>query len=276
MSSSSDAASPLPARTPGLPTRVPQPRQGGRHRRPDSHELPEAAKPLILAVPGPANADLLALVSEVALLAGADLPGLDIRPLVMEEGETDLAAVMRGAPSAVVVPLLLGPHAESAARIEAVLAGAEGEFLRCGVLGPHPLLAEVLHERLSEAGLARADRARLFSVATAAEGIVLVTDGGPEAVAAAEVTGVLLAARLALPVMTADLGDPKTVLAAAERLREMGAASIALAPHVLGPDVETGRIAEVAAQAGCTAAEPIGAHTSVAKLILHKYLEACG
>ncbi|MFI6981577.1 sirohydrochlorin chelatase [Embleya sp. NPDC050154] len=276
MSSSSDAASPLPARTPGLPTRVPQPRQGGRHRRPDSHELPEAAKPLILAVPGPANADLLALVSEVALLAGADLPGLDIRPVVIEEGGTDLAAVLRGAPSAVVVPLLLGPDAEAAARTEAVLATAEGEFLRCGVLGPHPLLAEVLHERLSEAGLARADRARLFSVATAAEGIVLVTDGGPEAVAAAEVTGVLLAARLALPVMTADLGDPKTVSVAAERLREMGAASIALAPHVLGPDVEAGRIAEVAAQAGCTAAEPIGAHTSVAKLVLHKYLEACG
>ncbi|MEU0938740.1 MULTISPECIES: hypothetical protein [unclassified Embleya] len=276
MSSSSDAASPLPARTPGLPTRVPQPRQGGRHRRPDSHELPEAAKPLILAVPGPATADLLAVVGEVALLAGADLPGLDIRPVVIEEGETDLVAVLRGAPSAVVVPLLLGPNAEAAARIEAVLAGTEGEFLRCGVLGPHPLLAEVLHERLSEAGLARADRARLFSVATAAEGIVLVTDGGPEAVAAAEVTGVLLAARLALPVMTADLGDPKTVLAAAERLREMGAASIALAPHVLGPDVETGRIADIAAQSGCTAAEPIGAHTSVAKLILHKYLEACG
>ncbi|WP_406282853.1 sirohydrochlorin chelatase [Embleya sp. NBC_00896] len=276
MSSSSDAASPLPARTPGLPTRVPQPRQGGRHRRPDSHELPEAAKPLILAVPGPANEALAALVAEVALLAGADLPGLDIRPVVIEADDTDLAAVLKGEPSAVVVPLLLGPNAQVSARIEAVLVANAGEFIRCGVLGPHPLLAEVLHERLSEAGLARADRARLFSVATAAEGIVLVTDGGSEAVAAAEVTGVLLAARLALPVMTADLGDPKTVLAAADRLRSMGAASIALAPHVLGPDIESGRIAAVAEQAGCTAAEPIGAHTSIAKLVLQKYLEACG
>ncbi|MCZ9336627.1 hypothetical protein NGM37_02410, partial [Streptomyces sp. TRM76130] len=69
------------------------------------------------------------------------------------------------------------------------------------VLGPHPLLAEALHVRLSEAGLARADRARLFTVATAADGIVLASVGGDEAVQAAGITGMLLAARLAVPVM---------------------------------------------------------------------------
>jgi sirohydrochlorin ferrochelatase len=214
-------------------------------------------------------------VGEVALLARADLTGLDIRPIVIEADDTDLAAIMYGAPAAVVVPLLLGPDPVASAHTDAVLAATEGEFIRTGVLGPHPFLAEVLHERLSEAGLARADRARLFSVATAAEGIVLVTTGGPEATAAAEVTGVLLAARLALPVTTADLDDPEAVVAAADRLREMGAGSVALAPHVLGPDIEAGRIAKVAEAAGCTAAEPIGAHTAIAKLILHKYLEAC-
>lgn len=274
MSSSSDAASPLPSRTPDLPTRVPQPRQGGRHRRPDSHELPEDAKPLILAVPGPAGDALAALVGEVALIARADLPGLDIRPVIVDP-DSDLTDVLGAAASAVVVPLLLGPDEDAFAALDAILADLKADVVRCGVLGPHPLLAEVLHERLSEAGLARADRARLFSVATAAEGIVLVTHGGPDAVAAAEVTGVLLAARLALPVMTADLDEPETVVEAADRLREMGAASIALAPHVLGPEIAEGRLAEVAELADCTAAEPIGAHASVAKLILHKYLEAC-
>jgi len=229
---------------------------------------------LILAVPGPAGDALEALVGEVALIARADLPGLDIRPVVIDP-DADLTGVLGAAASAVVVPLLLGPDARASDALDAILADSKAEFIRCGVLGPHPFLAEVLHERLSEAGLARADRARLFSVATAAEGIVLVTHGGPAAVSAAEVTGVLLAARLALPVMTADLDEPKTVVEAADRLREMGAGSIALAPHVLGPELVEGRIAEVAELAGCTAAGPIGAHTSVAKLILHKYLEAC-
>ena len=80
-----------------------------------------------------------------------------------------------------------------------------------------PLLAEGLHVRLSEAGLARADRARLFTVATAADGIVLATVGGEEAVQAAGITGMLLAARLAVPVMAAALDEEGSVAAITEQ-----------------------------------------------------------
>ncbi|MGR7001218.1 hypothetical protein ACU686_29445 [Yinghuangia aomiensis] len=49
-------------------------------------------------------------------------------------------------------------------------------------------------------------------------------------------TGVLLAARLALPVVTADLEVPGAVGDAATRRQQVGAERIALAPYVLGPD----------------------------------------
>ncbi len=300
----------------GLPTRVPEGRSGGRHRRPEAPEIPEGAPPLILAVPGPANPELDDVVREVALLARAGRPGLDIRPTLLGEGATDLSLVLgpgvsglasapapraeddaadgdgateassaeaevaakeaADAPPPVVVPLLIGPHPGVAARLRATVEAAEVPLVVTEPLGPHPLLAEALHERLSEAGLARADRARLFTVVTAADGIVLATTGGPEALQAADITGVLLAARLALPVVTADLEAPGDVAHAAERLRGMGAERLALAPYVLGPDLPEDLIASAAAEADCTAAEPIGAHGAVSQLVLRAYLEAAG
>ncbi len=109
--------------------------------------------------------------------------------------------------SAVVVPLLAGPEAAVLRRVRQAVADSKAQVELTDVLGPHPLLAEALHVRLSEAGLARADRARLFTVATAADGIILATVGGEEAAQAAGVTGLLLAARLAVPVLAAALDE---------------------------------------------------------------------
>ncbi|MDI2128120.1 sirohydrochlorin chelatase [Yinghuangia seranimata] len=318
MSTSPDAASPLPTRGQALPSRVPQSRSGGRHRRPEAPEIPEGAPPLVLAVPGPGNPALDELVREVALLARAGRPGLDIRPALLGEGATDLTPVLgpaggsaaevpaetdeageavefaeaveaaeaREEPAAeepdaeaatpVIVPLLIGPNPEVEGRIRATAEAAGRPLLVTETLGPHPLLAEALHERLSEAGLARADRARLFTVVTAADGIILATTGGPDAVQAADMTGVLLAARLALPVVTADFDVAGSVADAAARLRQMGAERIALAPYVLGPDLDPKVVENAAAEADITAAEPLGAHGSIAQLVLRAYLEAAG
>ncbi len=108
------------------------------------------------------------------------------------------------------------------------------------VLGPHPLLAEALHVRLSEAGLARADRARLFTVTTAADGIILATVGGEEAVQAARITGMLLAARLAVPVIAAALDQEGSIASVAEQLRAAGSEQLALAPYLIGPELAEG------------------------------------
>ncbi len=179
-------------------------------------------------------------------------------------------------PAAVVVPLLAGPEAGLQERVRGAIAASGVRAELTDVLGPHPLLAEAVHVRLSEAGLARADRARLFTVATAADGIILATVGGPEAVAAAGVTGLLLAARLAVPVLAAGLDVEGAVAGTAEQLRSSGSQRLALAPYAIGPELPAGLLASACEAAACDAAEPVGAYPGIGKLVLSKYLTLLG
>ncbi|MFI8849018.1 hypothetical protein [Streptomyces sp. 891-h] len=197
-----------------------------------------------------------------------------------EGGERAVAAPARepaddGLP-AVVVPLLAGPDAAQLRRIrQEVLNSGSGAELT-DVLGPHPLLAEAVHVRLSEAGLARADRARLFTVATAADGIILATIGGEEAVQAAGITGMLLAARLAVPVLAAALDDEGAVQQTAEQLRTSGSQQLAIAPCLIGPEIAEGLLEAAAEEAGCSAAEPLGAYPALGKLVASTYAAKAG
>ncbi len=179
-------------------------------------------------------------------------------------------------PSAVVVPLLAGPDSALIRRIRQSVMDSGTQAELTDVLGPHPLLAEALHVRLSEAGLARADRARLFTVATAADGIVLATVGGEEAVQAAGITGMLLAARLAVPVMAAALDVEGSVASIAEQLQGSGSAQLALAPYLVGPEVDPGLLDAAAKEAGCATAEPLGAYPAIGKLVLSLYATTLG
>jgi hypothetical protein len=177
---------------------------------------------------------------------------------------------------AVVVPLLAGPDAAQLRRIrQEVLNSGSGAELT-DVLGPHPLLAEAVHVRLSEAGLARADRARLFTVATAADGIILATVGGEEAVQAAGITGMLLAARLAVPVLAAALDDEGAITHTAEQLRGSGSQQLAIAPCLIGPEIAEGLLEAAAEEAGCATAEPLGAYPALGKLVASTYAAKAG
>ncbi|MEW2526668.1 hypothetical protein [Streptomyces sp. NPDC047071] len=289
----------------GLPVRMPRPRQPGRHRRPEPVAAPEGAPALVLAVPGVPSTTARGLAEEVASIARSELPGLDVR-IGYVDGEDSgsaefptLRAVLahtaaqrvaryeqalaagveakepEGA-DAVVVPLLAGPDGALMHRVRQAVADSSAAAELTDVLGPHPLLAEALHVRLSEAGLARADRARLFTVATAADGIVLATVGGEEAVQAAGITGMLLAARLAVPVMAAALDVEGSVAATAQQLRGAGSAQLALAPYLIGPEVDA-RLLDAAAQdAGCAVAGALGAYPAIGKLALSQYTTALG
>ncbi|MFP8906958.1 sirohydrochlorin chelatase [Streptomyces atacamensis] len=180
------------------------------------------------------------------------------------------------APLAVVVPLLAGPDGAQMRRIrQAVLESGSGAELT-DVLGPHPLLAEAVHVKLSEAGLARADRARLFTVATAADGIILAAMGGEEAVQAAGITGMLLAARLAVPVLSAGLDEEGAVTRAAEQLREAGSRQLALAPCLIGPEIPEGLLESAVREADCQASEPLGSYTAVGRLVASTYAAKLG
>lgn len=286
----------------GLPVRMPRPRQPGRHRRPEPVVAPEGAPALVLAVPGAPTAAIRGVAEEIVSIARSELPGMDARigytegtdeefpalehvlaQVAAERGGgrpdqhyQDLAPAQPPAPPAVVVPLLAGPEAALTRRIrQAVLNSGSGAELT-DVLGPHPLLAEGVHVRLSEAGLARADRARLFTVATAADGIILATVGGDEAVQVAGITGMLLAARLAVPVLAAPLDEDGAISRTARQLAESGSQHLALAPCLIGPEVPEALIAAAAQEAGCQAAESLGAYPAIGKLVASTYSAQVG
>ncbi len=263
---------------------------------------PEGAAALVLAVPGVPSSATRSLAEEVISIARSELPGLNARIGYLDGDDAEfpaLASVLTQAaqertaryeqataagleaaapegPSAVVVPLLAGPDSAHVRRIRQAVMDSGTQVELTDVLGPHPLLAEALHVRLSEAGLARADRARLFTVATAADGIVLATVGGEEAVQAAGITGMLLAARLAVPVMAAALDVDGSVASIAEQLRDAGSAQLALAPYLVGPEIDASLLEDAAKEVGCATAEPLGAYPAIGKLALSLYATALG
>ncbi|MEW2292314.1 hypothetical protein ABZ719_06340 [Streptomyces sp. NPDC006743] len=286
----------------GLPVRMPRPRQPGRHRRPEPLAAPEGAPALVLAVPGTPGAAARSLAEEVVSIARSELPGLDALIGYLDgdgaEFPTLQSVLARAAdertaryeqalaagvdvkepegPVAVVVPLLAGPDNALLRRLRQAVMDSRVAAELTDVLGPHPLLAEALHVRLSEAGLARADRARLFTVATAADGIILASVGGEEAVQAAGITGMLLAARLAVPVMAAALDQEGSVAGVAEQLRSSGSQQLALAPYLIGPEIDAELVEAAVKEADCSAAEALGAYPAIGKLALAKYTTALG
>ncbi|MFE9173859.1 sirohydrochlorin chelatase [Streptomyces kebangsaanensis] len=286
----------------GLPVRMPRPRQPGRHRRPEPLAVPEGAPALVLAVPGTPGTATRGLAEEVVSIARSELPGLDARIGYLDGDDAEyptLQSVLAHAaeertaryeravaagveakkpegPVAVVVPLLAGPDSALLRRVRQAVMDSRVAAELTDVLGPHPLLAEALHVRLSEAGLARADRARLFTVATAADGIILASVGGEEAVQAAGITGMLLAARLAVPVMAAALDQEGSISGVAEQLRSSGSQQLALAPYLIGPEIDAELVAAAAEEVDCSAAEALGPYPAIGKLVLAKYTTALG
>lgn len=113
-------------------------------------------------------------------------------------------------------------------------------------------------------------------MATAADGIVLATVGGEEAVQAAGITGMLLAARLAVPVMAAALDVEGSVASIAAQLQNSGSAQLALAPYLVGPEIDAGLLDAAAKEAGCATAEPLGAYPAIGKLVLSLYATTLG
>ena len=251
--------------------------------------------------------ELTSLAGQVAEAAAESCPGVDIRIGYLSGGTDNLADVLaanvsqrRGngqqgngrsrrerreqnrldqsrpahEPRAVVVPLLAGPHPALDAAIASAIGSAQPPVMLATALGPHPLLAGAVHDRLSEAGLARAGRARGLNIAAGAAGIIVVADRGPQAINDAGVSAVLLAARLAVPVAPASLGDPASIDAAVHRLRESGAVHLAIAPCVIGPETDPAEFAALSAALGAPCPAPLGAHPAIAQLVAVRYGEA--
>lgn len=194
-------------------------------------------------------------------------PGLDVRLGHVELNEPllgDTLAALRG--PAVLVPLLLGRGHHVKHDLPAALAAAPWVTGAVAApLGPHPLLAEALHDRLRAAGWSRAGQAVVLAAAGSRD---------PDSAADTARTAAALAARLGVPVVPAYASAaaptvPEAVAGLAGRGADRG--RIAVASYFTAP----GRFAtQTAAAAPWIAADPLGAHPAMARLVLHRYDEA--
>jgi hypothetical protein len=273
----------FPVRQPSM--RPPRTTAGGRHRRAVPASLPQTAPALVLAVPG-RNTDLTAgAAGELTAVLRVDNPAVEVRAARIDGGgpsdPSDLKAVLADVagrrpddiPSAVVIPLIATVNPPVVMRLRESVAATGLNVLISGFVNSNAMIAEALHIRLAESGLARADRVRLFSIVTAADGVLIATVGGPNGAASANVTSVLLAARLALPVITASMDSAPSVQEGAMRLKEMGVNRLAIAPCFIGPEANRADLDNLLA-VGAECAAPIGAHSNIAKLAALTYGQA--
>jgi sirohydrochlorin ferrochelatase len=262
-----------------LPRRTTRTRPSGRHRSPHRLSVASDAPALVLAVPGRADADTSEIGPRVASIAGLSCPGVDIRVGYLEGDELLVSECLQPPEPehdedhfpCVIVPLLLSPNPNIDAELRQLAAEPKIPAVLANHLGPHPLVAEALHTRLAEAGLARQARSAGLSISADGRGVVVLADIGEQAASAAGVAAVLLASRLSVPVVPASLGDPASIVDAVNRLTESGAPRPALAPCLIGPETNIAVLDDLSAALGAPCAPTLGAHQAIGQLVAIRY-----
>jgi sirohydrochlorin ferrochelatase len=230
-------------------------------------------------VPGTAAGEYVSAVEEIASVVETSCPGVEIRvgflggdayrleDCLNFDGSTAGDNQLDG----VIVPLLAGPHPTIDAALARMVDAASAQVMLGAPLGPHPLIAEALHARLAEAGLARESRSRGLSISTSTYGVLVLADRGDEAVSAAGVAAVLLASRLAMPAAPASIDDLDGIQTALARLREAGAARPVIAPCLIGPETPQRDLDSVSNAISAPMSAPLGAHAAVGQLVAIRY-----
>ncbi|HEV2450618.1 MAG TPA: hypothetical protein VGS62_01670 [Streptosporangiaceae bacterium] len=267
-----------------LPRRTTRTRRTGRHRSPDRLSVPSAAPILVLGVPVEESAASVKIAESIASVAGTLCPGADIRAGFAGDGAAGLGSVLASAVreradvpaevcpfAAVVVPLAIAPDPGRDVTLAGVVAAAGPAVTLTSHLGPHPVLAAALHDRLAEAGLVQVRRFSGLSLVATSVGLLIGAVGGEPGLRGAETVAVLLTARLGIPVAPALLDDPATVERGIALLREAGASRFVLAPYVIGHEISARDLAAVAASLEADCAQPIGAHPSIGQLVTMRY-----
>ncbi len=234
----------------------------------------------MIAIPGTHDADVAGIGRDVARIAELSCPGVDIRVGYLQGSAYTLseALTLTDDESAehdqfpcVIVPLLLSPNPAIDGQLHRIAAQPPVPAVVAPHLGPHPLVAEALHSRLAEAGLARHARSAGLSISTGGRGIVVLADVGEEAASAAAVAAVLLASRLSVPVVPASLSDPASIVDAVTRLSESGAPRPVLAPCLIGPETSLPVLNDLSAALNAPCAPVLGAHQAVGQLVAIRY-----
>lgn len=182
-----------------------------------------------------------------------------------------------GVTELVVLPLLLGTgyHVRhdipEALRIAARQHGGAARIYQAATLGPDPLLASVLRDRLSAVG-----GGTLFGTQ-----IVLAAAGSASRAANADAIAMsgMLAERLGMPVRTGYVTTAEPDLATLlSRLARRGR-PVAVATYLLSSGEFSRRISDCATLAALDTdnprrmcvSEPLGAHDQIARLVLRRY-----
>lgn len=159
----------------------------------------------------------------------------------------------------VVVPLLLSSGYHVNVDIHRTCEATPAAI--APALGPHPLLADVLTDRLAYSLAGRIDR------------VVMAAAGSSDvrALEDCERTAAMLAARIDLPV------EVGYISGRGRRLHEVvhGPGRVAVASYLLAPGFFADRAASIAADAGAvTCSAPLGPDPRIARLALLRYDEA--
>lgn len=189
------------------------------------------------------------------------LPDVAVRLAFLERGPSvpDTLADLAGAGvgEVVVLPLLLTVGYHSKTDLPALLRAAPLPVRYGRVLGPDPLLAEALDDRLAEAGV------------DPAAPVVLAAAGSsdPDAAVAVEAMAHLLAQRRGSPVRPAYASAIRPTVSEALAVAGPGAA---VAQYFLAPGQLPDRVLQQAA--GRTVSEPLIDHLAVAKRVNDRYV----
>lgn len=250
-----------------------------------------AAPTLVAVAHGSRDPEVPGTVTALLDRVRALRPGLRVELGHIELNEPLLSDTLAGQPyagRAVLVPLLFGrgyhvkhdlPGAASAAgHLEVAVAAP---------LGPHPLLADALADRLREAGWpggrdqavrrppgpATVSGARPWSARRGALVLAAAGSRDPDSARDTDRMAYLLSRRLGgTPVVPAYASaTAPTVADAVAGLRERGYRRIGMASYFTAPGLFAARCARAAPG---VAAAPLGAHPALARLVLRRYDQA--
>ena len=165
--------------------------------------------------------------------------------------------VQQGVSEVVVVPLLLTAAYHAKVDLPSLLAQASSDYpglsiKQAEVLGPHPLLFDLVRRRLAEAGVESGDA------------LVLGAVGTSDASANAELADV--AASISATVGFA--AGPPLIADVVADVRRRGARHIAIASYILAPGQLPDRFHDAGAD---VVTEVLGAASEVVELVLHRY-----
>ena len=167
------------------------------------------------------------------------------------------ALFAQGVRDIVVVPLLLTSAYHAKVDLPGLLAQAALDnpgvrLTQAGVLGPHPLLFDLLRRRLAEGG------------AEPSASVVLGAVGTSDAAANAELADVAATIGASIGFAT---GSPD-IFDVVDGLRARGVRQIAIASYVLAPGTLPDRFATTNAD---IVTRPLGAETEIVDIVLQRY-----